>query len=88
MCDKGYISLLNQLIAKPHEMDAIKLKNNNAEIGLANSCVLADEIYLHLNQGNLFKIHEVLERLDGDPELQYLDQAFVKKFGFSFMKHI
>jgi len=69
-------------------MDAIKLKNNNREIGQKKQCHLAEEIYVKLNQGSLYEIHQILNQLDNEKDRKCVVRIFLEKFDFNFLKYI
>jgi len=69
-------------------MDAVRLKNNNPEIGQKRSCHLAEKIYAMLNQGNLYEIHEILSHLENEDDRKCVIQVFADKFDFNFLKYI
>ena len=70
------------------KMDSVRLKNNRRVSDQKSTCQLAEEIFAMLNQGSLYNIHQVLEKLKNDDELKCLEKTFIEKFEFSFTKYI
>ena len=69
-------------------MDQIKLKNNKREIGYKKQCHLAEEIYVKLNEGSLYEIHQILSQLENEKDRKCVIQIFLEKFDFNFLKYI
>ena len=68
-------------------MEPVKLKNNKPEIG-QKSCHLAEEIYSKLNQGSLFEIHQMLNKIEDEDKKRCVVKVFIEKFNFNFLKYI
>jgi len=62
--------------------------NNRNSISYKNECCLADEIFRNLNQGSLFEIYQLIEKLNGQDEEKFLEQVFLEKYHFDFRQYI
>jgi len=45
-------------------------------------------IYQYLNQGNLFRIYQLLDTMGGIEDKRKLEELFVKRFGFNYRSFI
>ena len=68
-------------------MEPVNLKNKKPEIG-QKSCRLAEEIYSKLNQGSLFEIHQILNKIEDEDKKRCVVKVFIEKFNFNFLKYI
>jgi len=46
------------------------------------------KINRYLNQGNLFRIYELLDTMRGIEDRRTLEELFVEKFGFNYRRFI
>jgi len=45
-------------------------------------------IYQYLNQGNLYRVYQLLDNIRNTDEKRLLEELFVRKFGFSYRRFI
>ncbi len=45
-------------------------------------------IHAYLNQGNLYRIYQLLDNIRNTDEKRLVEELFVKKFGFSYSRFI
>ena len=62
-------------------------KSNRNEIDYDPS-QLAERIFVNLNQGNLYEIHQILDETKDEYERSNLVKVFVEKFNFNFLMYI
>ncbi len=67
-------------------MRTIHHQNSNSGISQKEFC-LAEEIFKKLNQGSLFEIYQIIEKLEGKEELS-LKNAFLERYHFDFRQYI
>lgn len=68
-------------------MKTIELKNNPSMFG-RKECSLAEKIYLKLNEGSLYDIHQIIESIENAEEKNRLTQVFINKYDFDFRQYI
>lgn len=68
-------------------MKTIELKNNQSMFGRKESS-LAEKIYLKLNEGSLYDIHQIIESIENAEEKNRLTQVFINKYDFDFRQYI
>lgn len=67
-------------------MKAIDHNNRNLRI-YHRDCCLADDISRNLNQGGLYEIYQIIDKLNGREENKNIDQVFIEKYHFDFRKY-
>jgi hypothetical protein len=68
-------------------MKTINHKSNNSVNQQKEFC-LAEEIFNKLNQGSLFEIYQIIEKLEGKEEKMTLEKAFLERYHFDFRQYI
>ena len=62
--------------------------NQTQSVMKRKRCCMAEEIYRKLNQGSLFEIYQIIERLEGKEEMKEIEQIFLERYHFDFMQYI
>jgi len=68
-------------------METINHKSQYSAIH-QKECCIADEIFRNLNQGSLYDIYQIIEKLNGLEEEQDLEQIFLERYHFDFREYI
>jgi hypothetical protein len=68
-------------------MEAINHNNKQLEISQNEIC-LVDEIYHNLNQGSLYQIYRLIEKVEGKEKIGMISKAFFERYHFDFRKYI
>jgi hypothetical protein len=69
-------------------MKAQDLKNIEKKGIGQNEYRLAEDIYCKLNQGSLYEIYKIMDRIKSVQVRESIGQAFVEKYHFDFHKYI
>ena len=69
-------------------MEAQDLKNYKKKHFSQNEYRLAEDIFCKLNQGSLYEIYQIMDRVKSVQMRESIKQAFVEKYNFNFQKYI
>jgi hypothetical protein len=68
-------------------MEATNHKNDTAD-KIQKERHLVEQIYIKLNQGNLFEIYQIIESLEDAGKRSTIERVFKERYNFDFRNYI